>query len=65
MKTLDLSAQDLDAEQLKTQLQLLRKAADLEGLAPLERLIISPKTMEALKLGGEEASFMGFSIGVR
>lgn len=65
MKTLDLSAQDLDAEQLRTQLQLLRAAADKEGLDALERLVVSPKTMEALKQNGDAATFMGFSISVR
>lgn len=66
MKTLDLSAQDLDAEALKAQLDLVRSAAALEGLAPLERLVVSQKTLDALRQrGGDDPVFMGFSIETR
>ncbi|QEI06072.1 hypothetical protein FXN63_09665 [Pigmentiphaga aceris] len=66
MKTLDLSAQDLDPEALKTQVDLLRTAAAKEGLEPLERLLVSAKTLEALQNAGKhEPTFMGFSIQAR
>jgi hypothetical protein len=65
MKTLDLSAQDLDPDQLRMQVTLLRDAAKKEGLAPLERLIVSPKTLAALTEAGQAGSFLGFSVASR
>ena len=65
MKTLDLSAQDLSPDQLLMQVALLREAAEKEGLAPLERLVVSRKTLDALTEAGQAASFMGFAVDVR
>jgi hypothetical protein len=65
MKTLDLSAQDLDPDQLRMQVALLREAAEKEGAAPLERLIVSQKTLAALTEAGQAGSFLGFSVGTR
>jgi hypothetical protein len=65
MKTLDLSAQDLDVASLRMQLRLLLEAADKERLRALERVIVSPATMAALEASGEAGTFMGFAIDVR
>jgi len=66
MRTLDLSAQDLDPEALKTQLDLVRSAAAKQGLEPLERLIVSKKTLDALNNAPtQDPVFMGFSIATR
>ena len=65
MKTLDLSAQDLDVDALRIQVRLLQEAADKEGLPALERLVVSQATLEKLKQSGDAGSFMGFAIDVR
>lgn len=66
MRTLDLSAQDLDPEALKTQLDLVRSASAKQGLEPLERLLVSKKTLDALNNAPtQDPVFMGFSIDTR